>query len=205
MRNSCFSSGYQYFANHGFGYTMYPGWSPSWARSPQGGGNLIIRPETSNDYQAIREINTAAFADHPYSHQTEHLIVEALRAAGALTISLVAEVEGKVVGHIAFSPVTINGTFHQWYALGPVAVLPALQRQGIGTKLVKEGLKSMRALGAKGCVLVGDPAFYSRFGFSHNPALTLEDVPPDVFLCLPMTEPVPQGKVEHHLAFSVQA
>jgi len=169
------------------------------------GGHLIIRPETSNDYQAIREINIAAFAHHPYSHQTEHLIVEALRAAGALTVSLVAEVEGKVVGHIAFSPVTINGTHHHWYALGPLAVLPARQRQGIGIKLVNEGLKSIRALGAQGCVLVGDPAYYSRFGFSHNPALTLDDVPPDVFLCLPMTEPMPQGKVEHHAAFSVQA
>ncbi len=166
---------------------------------------MIIRPETSNDYQAIREINIAAFADHPYSHQTEHLIVEALRAAGALTISLIAEVEGKVVGHIAFSPVTINGAHQQWFALGPVAVLPARQRQGIGTQLVKVGLKSLRALGAQGCVLVGDPAFYSRFGFSHNPALTLENVPPDVFLCLPMTEQVPHGRVEHHAAFSVRA
>ncbi len=166
---------------------------------------MIIRPETRNDYQAIREINIAAFSDHPYSQHTEHLIVEALRAAGALTISLVAEAEGKVVGHIAFSPVTINGADQQWFALGPVAVLPALQMQGVGTKLVKEGLKLIRALGAQGCVLVGDPAYYSRFGFRHNPALTLEDVPPNVFLCLPMTEPVPHGKVEHHAAFWVQA
>ncbi len=165
----------------------------------------MTRPETRNDYQAIREINIAAFAHHPYSHQTEHLIVEALRAAGALTLSLVAEVDGKVVGHIAFSPVTINGEHRDWFALGPVAVLPALQRQGIGTRLVKEGLKSLRALGAQGCVLVGDPAFYTRFGFSHNPALTLEGVPPRVFLCLPMSEPIAKGKVEHHPAFSVQA
>jgi putative acetyltransferase len=166
---------------------------------------LIIRPETSSDYEAIREVNIAAFANHPYSHQTEHLIVEALRADRALTVSLVAEIEGKAVGHIAFSPVTVNGAHHQWFALGPIAVLPALQRQGIGTRLVNEGLKSIRALGAQGCVLVGDPAYYSRLGFSHHPALTMDDVPPEVFLCLPMTEHVPQGKVEHHVAFSVHA
>ncbi len=109
------------------------------------------------------------------------------------------------MGHIAFSPVTINGTHHHWFALGPIAVLPALQRQGIGIKLVNEGLRSIRALGAQGCVLVGDPAYYSRFGFSHNPVLTMEDVPPEVLLCLSIAERVPQGEVEHHAAFSVQA
>ena len=166
---------------------------------------MIIRPETSADHKAIQEINIAAFANHPYSHQIEHLIVEALRADGALTISLVAEIEGEVVGHIAFSPITINGEHLQWFALGPVAVLPPLQRKGIGTALVNEGLKSLRVLGAQGCVLVGNPAYYTRFGFRHNPALTLEGVPPDVFLCLSMTAHIPHGKVEHHAAFSVQA
>jgi putative acetyltransferase len=131
--------------------------------------------------------------------------VEALRADGALTVSLVAEVEGKVVVHIAFSPAAINGVHDRWFMVGPVAVLPALQRRGIGTKLVNEGLNVMRAMGAQGCVLVGDPAYYTRFGFRHNPALTLDDVPPEVFLCLPMTESVPHGKVEHHPAFFVQA
>ncbi len=166
---------------------------------------MIIRPETSNDYKAIREINIAAFANHPYSRQTEHLIVEALRAEGALTVSLVAEAEGEVVGHIAFSPITINGKDVQWFALGPVAVLPSMQNKGIGTALVKEGLRSLRALGARGCVLVGDPAFYRRFGFHHSPALIMQDVPADVFLTLPLAEDVPHGKVEHHPAFWVQA
>jgi len=166
---------------------------------------MTIRPESSNDYQAIREVHIAAFANHPYSHQTEHLIVEALRANGALTVSLVAEMEGKVVGHIAFSPATIDGASQQWFMVGPVGVLPALQRQGIGSKLVKEGLEAIRALEAKGCMLVGEPAYYTRFGFAHNPALTLEGVPREVFLCLPMTEHVPHGKVEHHRAFFVEA
>ena len=86
---------------------------------------MIIRPESASDYDAIRGILLAAFANHPYSHQTEHLIVEALRAAGAMTVALVAEVDGQVVGHIAFSPVLIGGRRLPVVRLGPVAVLPA--------------------------------------------------------------------------------
>ena len=167
---------------------------------------MIIRPETANDYGSIRNILIAAFADHPYSHQTEHLIVDALRASGALTVSLVAEIDGSVVGHIAFSPVKINGADCKWFALGPVAVLPGFQRQGIGRGLIEEGLKTIRILGAEGCVLVGEPDFYRRFGFHHNPALVLEGIPPDCFkyfMCLPMTVQTPEGLVTHHPAFSV--
>jgi len=163
----------------------------------------MIRPESANDYDTIRTILVAAFADHPYSHQTEHLIVEALRAAGAMTVALVAEVDGRVVGHIAFSPVKIDGKDCAWYALGPIAVLPDLQRQGIGKRLAEEGLKAIRRLGARGCVLVGDPAYYERLGFRHDPALTMEGVPPQNLLRLPMAQPVPRGEVSHHSAFSV--
>jgi predicted N-acetyltransferase YhbS len=140
--------------------------------------DVLIRPESRNDYDAIREILIAAFADHPYSHQTEHLIVEALRAGDALTVLLVAEVDGKVVGQIAFSPVKIGGIDHGWFALGPIAVLPAFQKQGIGKALVNDGLRAIRNLGAQGCALVGEPAFYNRFGFEHNPALRMDGVPP---------------------------
>jgi putative acetyltransferase len=164
---------------------------------------MIIRPESANDYDSIRSILIAAFADHPYSHQTEHLIVEALRASDALTVALVAEVDGNVVGHIAFSPVKIDGMNCMWFALGPVAVLPGFQRQGIGKGLIQEGLKAIRSMGAQGCVLVGDPAYYDRFGFRHNPALAMEGVPPQYLLCLPMAKQVPQGQVSHDSAFSV--
>lgn len=164
---------------------------------------MIVRPEAPGDHAAIRDILIAAFANHPYSHQTEHLIVEGLRADNALTVSLVAEVDGKVVGQIAFSPVTIGGADCGWLGLGPVAVSPSHQRQGIGAALVKEGLKTIRSMGAQGCVLVGDPAFYRRFGFEHNPALRMEGVPPEVLLCLPMFGQVPEGSVSHHPAFSV--
>lgn len=164
---------------------------------------MIIRPETPDDYAVIREILIAAFADHPYSHQTEHLIVEGLRADDALTASLVAEIDGKVVGQIAFSPVWIDGRDCGWLALGPVAVLPALQRQGIGQALVIEGLQTIRKLGAQGCVLVGDPAYYRRFGFENHAALRMKGVPPEVLMCLPMTEEMPERTVTHHPAFHV--
>ncbi len=164
---------------------------------------MIIRSEIPSDHDAIRQIQIAAFANHPYSHQTEHLIVEALRADDALTVSLVAEVDGNVVGHVAFSSVKIDGTDCGWLGLGPVGVLPSHQRQGIGTALVNEGLKTIRSMGAQGCVLVGDPAFYRRFGFEHNPALRMEGVPAAVLLCLPMGDQVPEGNVTHHPAFFV--
>ena len=163
--------------------------------------NINIRPETAEDHTSIRDILIAAFADHPFSHQTEHLIVEGLRADNALTLSLVAELDGNVVGQIAFSPVTIGGNDCGWLGLGPVAVSPSLQRQGIGQALVNEGLKQIRGLKAKGCVLVGDPAFYRRFGFENNPALQMEGVPPEVLMCLPMDGEMPEGDVTHHPAF----
>lgn len=166
---------------------------------------MTIRPETPTDFHAIENIHIAAFANHPYSRQTEHLIVNALRADHALTISLVAEMDGKVVGHIAFSPIQINGHDCPWFVLGPVGVSPDHQRRGIGQELVREGLKALRSLGAEGCVLVGDPAYYSRFGFTHTSALVWEDVPEENFMCLPMTEQIPRGYVSHHAAFAVTA
>jgi putative acetyltransferase len=164
---------------------------------------MIIRPETPADHDSIRDILIAAFANHPYSHQTEHLIVEGLRAGDALTLSLVAELDGNVVGQITFSPAMFDAKDFGWLGLGPVAVSPHLQRRGIGQALVTEGLKRIRGMGAQGCVLVGDPAFYRRFGFENNPALRMEGVPSEVLMCLPMSDWVPEGTVTHHSAFHI--
>ena len=163
--------------------------------------NIIIRKENQNDISAIRQVTMEAFQDHPYSKQTEHILVEKLREADALTISLVAEVDGTVVGHIAFSPVTINGELCDWYGVGPVSVLPAYQRQGIGSMLINTSLAKLRELGAKGCALVGDPEYYKRFGFRVHEGLTLEGVPPEYFLALPFTQENIQGQVVFHKAF----
>jgi len=93
---------------------------------------IVIRFETDADVGAIRDVTVAAFKTLAISHHTEQFIVEALRAAKALTVSLVAELDGRVVGHIAFSPVTISDGTKHWYGLGPLSVLPEYQRQGIG-------------------------------------------------------------------------
>lgn len=162
---------------------------------------MKIRTEGPADYPAIHALHLAAFANEPHSRQTEPFIVEALRAAQALTIGLVAEEEGVVVGHIAFSPAKINGAECGWYVLGPLGVAPARQRQGIGGALIREGLRQLRDLGARGCALVGHPGYYERFGFKHVAALSMEGIPPEVFFCMAMTEDVPAGKLTHHEAF----
>lgn len=166
---------------------------------------MIIRPETEADIPAIDRINTEAFLNHPYSHQTEHLIVRALRASRALTLSLVAELDGQVVGHIAFSPALINGQDLDWYTLGPIAVLPSHQRKGIGISLINAGLDGTRALGASGCLLVGDPNYYTRFGFKHFPSLRIDEVPPENFMGISFTDDLPSGLATHHQAFFTTA
>jgi putative acetyltransferase len=163
---------------------------------------MHIRHETVADIEAITAVTTAAFANHPFSHQTEQYIIHALRAAHALTLSLVAEVEGRVVGHVAVSPVTIAGRDDGWYGLGPVSVQPEYQRQGIGSALIREGLRQLHALGAHGCVLVGDPGYYMRFGFRNRTELTLADVPPQYFLALPFGDDISRGAVVFHAGFS---
>ena len=135
---------------------------------------MIIRDETPSDIDVITKITVTAFADCPYGNHTEQFIIHALRAAGSLSVSLVAEIDGRVVGHIAFSPVMIAGQKCGWFGLGPISVRPDCQRQGIGTALIEEGTKRLRESGAKGCLLVGDPGYYERFGFRNLPELTLE-------------------------------
>ncbi len=165
---------------------------------------IAIRSELARDTDDIRAINVAAFQDHAYSQQTEHLIVEALPADGVLAVSLVAVRHDHPVGHIAFSSARIGATTKDWYIAGPVAVLPAFQHQGIGTALVEAGLAELRSSGAKGCVLVGDPRFYERFGFSTRPGLVYKGVPDEFVLALPFCETVPTGEIAAHEAFAIQ-
>lgn len=162
---------------------------------------ILIRPESPADAQAITDLTVAAFETLAISSHTEQFIVQALRAAGALTLSLVAELDGRVVGHIAFSPVTMSDGSAHWYGLGPVSVLPAHQRQGIGGALIREGLARLQALGAKGCCLVGHPGYYPRFGFINPQGLAVEGVPPEAFFALRFDGPMPQGHVTFHAAF----
>jgi putative acetyltransferase len=172
-------------------------------RDPSGrkGDAVIIRDETLADMAAIFEVTRAAFEVHPYSSHTEQFIVNALRAAGALTLSLVAQTDGKVAGHIAFSPVAISDGSTDWYGVGPVSVVPRLQGRGIGMALVNQGLLRLKTLGARGCVLVGDPAYYRRFGFRNPSCLVHEGAPPENLLVLTFGKDEPRGTVVFHEGF----
>ena len=162
---------------------------------------MIIRKEMVADIEAITEVTIAAFKTLPISNQTEQFIINSLRAADALTISLVAEIDERVVGHVAFSPVTISDGSIGWYGLGPVSVLPEYQKQGIGKSLVNKGLSLLKELCGQGCALVGDPNYYKRFGFRNYPELVHEGIPQEVFLALPFNEKVPKGTIEFHESF----
>jgi putative acetyltransferase len=163
--------------------------------------HVRIRDETDADISAITEVTIAAFKTLAISNETEQYIIEALRAAKALTVSLVAEVDGRVVGHIAFSPVTISDGSPNWYGLGPVSVLPEYQRKGVGKALISEGLSRLKELNAHGCCLVGHPDYYERFGFKHIPGLVHEGVPQEVFFTLPFAGDTPRGSVTFHESF----
>ena len=165
---------------------------------------IIIRSETYADANAITKVTVAAFKTLEISNHTEQFIIAALRAAKALTLSLIAEVDGRVIGHIAFSPVTISDGTRDWYGLGPVSVLPAYQRQGIGKALIREGLSRLKEMNAQGCCLVGHPDYYRKFGFMNPSRLMVEGVPPEVFFALPFDGHTPQGTVAFHEGFKAK-
>lgn len=162
---------------------------------------MIIRNETTSDVDAIADVTIAAFKTLKISNHTEQFIINSLRAKGALTISLVAEIDGRVVGHVAFSPVTISDGSTGWYGLGPVSVLPEYQKQGIGKSLINKGLSMLKASDGQGCTLVGDPGYYERFGFKNLPSLVYEGIPQEFFLVLPFSENDSEGIVVFHEGF----
>jgi putative acetyltransferase len=155
------------------------------------------------DAAAISTVITAAFLEAEHSGGNEARIVERLREAAALTVSLVATEDERILGHVAFSPVTVDGLSDGWFGLGPVAVVPDRQRQGIGTALIEAGLARLRAHGSKGCVVLGEPAYYRRFGFAADPNLRLAGVPAGHFQRLIFKEQPCGGLVEYHPAFGI--
>ncbi len=166
---------------------------------------LIIRNETEEEVKAITDVTISAFRTLEISRQTEQFIINALRAAKALTLSLVAQIDSLVVGHIAFSPVIISDGTQNWYGLGPISVLPSYQRQGIGKGLIEEGLSRLRSLNAQGCCVVGHPDYYKKFGFRNSAGLIHEGVPQEVVFALSFSGNTPQGVVTFHEAFTANA
>lgn len=162
---------------------------------------ITIRKESSADISAIHQVTIDAFANAPFTGHTEQFIVKRLRETNALSISLVAEHDGVVVGHVAVSPVTISDGSKNWFGLGPISVVSAQQNNGIGSALMTAAIDELKTIKASGCVLLGEPAFYNRFGFVARPELTLPDVPAEYFLTLCLGEQLPQGEVTYHEAF----
>jgi len=123
-----------------------------------------------------------------------------LRDSGDLSLSLVTEDDG-LIGHVAFSPVSITDGSEGWFGLGPLAVLPDRQGEGIGAALVRQSLMQLQALGASGCVVLGDPAYYRRFGFARMPDRAFPQAPPEYFMALPFGKASPRGAVLYAAAF----
>ena len=162
---------------------------------------ITIRPEAPSDEDTIFALTEAAFADMPFSDGDEQELVNRLRDDGDLTLSLVAEDGERIVGHIAFSPVTISDGTAGWFGLGPVSVWPELHHRGIGGALIKRGIADMRASGAKGIVLLGSNEYYPRFGFAHDPKLDYPGPPPEYFQALLLDGDMPHGVVSYAPAF----
>lgn len=167
--------------------------------------NLTIRPETPGDHAEIYDLTKRAFAPMPYAGGDEQDLINKLRDAGALAISLVAEQDGRIVGHIAFSPAFAADGSEGWYALGPVSAEPELKHQGIGSAIIKAGIAMLRERDAAGCVLVGNPAYYSRFGFLPFPKLCPEGEPAEFFQILPLRVTEPTAVVRFHPLFHGEA
>lgn len=170
---------------------------------------MLIRDERPDDVSRISQIHFSAFTGHPLhppgSEPVEHRIVEALRASGVLALSLLAEIDGEGVGHVALSPAAVGREAAGWLLLGPIGVLPRFQGRGTGSALVRECLERSRAQAARGVVLVGDTGFYARFGFAAVPGLTYPGVPDRYVLAVRLDGAVPQGEIIAHSAFALGA
>jgi putative acetyltransferase len=161
---------------------------------------MKIREERPGEGLAIRALTEAAFAPKAFSDGTEGAIIDRLRDARALSVSLVADDAG-LVGHIAFSRVSVDGKTGAWYGLGPVAVATDRQGQGIGSALIRTGLGRLANLGATCVFVLGDPDYYARFGFESVPTLWYGAGPSRYFQHLVLTGSEPLGQVRFHAAF----
>lgn len=166
---------------------------------------MRVRKETSWDAAAIEAVTVAAFSSAAHASHTEQFIVRAPRDSGQLSVSLVAEDAGSIIGHVVVSPVAIADGASGWYGLGPISVVPERQGQGIGSILMENALTELRALGAAGCVVLGDANYYSRFGFNVESALTLPRVPSEYFQAISLSGSWPSGEVTYHDSFQATA
>jgi putative acetyltransferase len=168
-------------------------------------GNAVvqidIRRETSSDIETICYVTEQAFKSVSYASGDEQDIIERLRASDALSVSLVATVGGAIVGHIALSPTRSTNSSQKWLALGPVSVLPDYQRRGVGSALIRQALAEIREQEATGCILVGDPGYYQRFGFELAPQFSPKPEYASFFMIIQFSTEEPTDAISFHPAF----
>ncbi|WP_299151597.1 N-acetyltransferase [uncultured Tateyamaria sp.] len=162
---------------------------------------MIIRDERPEEINAIYDLTQTAFAPMSYSDGSEGGIIDALRADNALTLSLVAIEGDEIIGHVAFSQVMVDGQDGPWFGLGPVAVAPAHQCQGVGSALIRTGLERLKGMDAACVFLLGNPDYYARFGFQAVETLWYGDRPSPYFQRLVLSGAEPRGQVVFHTAF----
>jgi putative acetyltransferase len=165
---------------------------------------MLIRAEQEKDWAAVHAVEASAFET-----STEARLVAMLRHRAQPVVSLIAEDDGEIVGHIIFSPVSLSGHDHLKIAgLGPMAVLPKHQRKGVGSTLVRAGLEQCKQLGFGAVVLVGHPDFYPRFGFGPGSRFNIAcefEVPAETFMVLELQPEFltnTSGTIKYHPAFS---
>lgn len=165
---------------------------------------IRVRPEVNEDAAAIEVVTTAAFRNAAHSNHTEQFIIRALRKTNELSLSLVAEEANTIVGHVAVSPVKISDGSADWYGIGPISVLPDHQRRGIGSLLMKRALRELQAYNAAGCVVLGDPGYYNRFGFKAELSLQLPGIQSEYFMAITFHGSVPSGTVAYSKVFEAE-
>ncbi len=163
--------------------------------------SMTIRTERPEDNKLIANVIDKAFAGMPYADGDEAALMEKLRIHHALTLSLVAEVNGELIGQVAFSPARTSEYASGWFTLGPLAVLPAYQRQGVGSRLVEQGLAMLMQDNALGCILTGNLAYYRRFGFEPAPANAPEEKYAKHFMIKRLRGTWPKGRLDFHPVF----
>ena len=163
---------------------------------------IVIRDQAEGDFASIHAVVEAAFKTAAHTCGREQFILDALWRTGAATVALVAEETGAIIGQTAFSKVLVGGKNVGWHGCGPVSVLPGRQKQGIGSTLMRAGLERLRALGSKGCVVVGDPNYYRRFGFAGTSLMVAPGVGSEYFMAQSFGEAMPRGPVAFDPAFT---
>lgn len=165
---------------------------------------IEIRSEMPSEFPAIEALIARAFLHAPHTSHTEQFIVNALRKSGQLIVSLIAKDGDAIVGHVAVSPVSVSNDAGGWYGLGPISVAPERQGEEIGSQLMRRALDELRKSGAAGCVVLGEPGYYGRFGFKAEPALVFPGVPGDYFQAILFGGTLPAGTVSYHEAFNAE-